>query len=171
MATYLSNTLLKFDNLEAETFDIGGLTITETYSVKDYTSLNFKEINDFINAMDQTMFDYYQLQNNTNLEKLALDIYGNPDYWDIILIINHKNPLFEMPYDFDTIDLFIETKIASYETDINKNPLSTIAYNNMYKKYSEDRIELNELWRLIKIVKPARLQEFLQRGYEEGVFN
>lgn len=167
---YLKNTLQNFDRLTIKMDDIENKNVSEIYSISDYTSLDKVKMNDFINSLDSTMFDWYQLQNNSNLEKVALDLYGNPDYWDILIVVNHRNPLFEFPYDYDTLTNIVESDIADYISNVYGKDLTNISYNALYENYKNKMVADAEIWRIIKIVKPSKIYEFIQRGYEAGVF-
>lgn len=167
---YLKNTLQNFDRLNIKMDDIENKNVSEIYSISDYTSLDKVKMNDFINSLDSTMFDWYQLQNNSNLEKVALDLYGNPDYWDILVVVNHRNPLFEFPYDYDTLTNMVESDIADYISNVYGKDLTAKSYNALYDNYKNKMVADAEIWRIIKIVKPSKIYEFIQRGYEAGVF-
>ena len=131
----------------------------------------FKTIYEYVEQCDEDFFDWVQIQNNVTLEKLALDFYGNANYWDVLLVINQKNPLFEMPFDFDSLSTMAEDKIDSYIREIYNNDIPVSIYNIMYEKYKNDLVLLNEEYRIIRIVRPGRIQEFFQKGYEMGCFS
>ena len=170
MAKYLTNTLQSYERRDVKMDDIEGTGTTETYSIKDYTSVDHSKIRRFVDTLDAGYFDWYQLQNNSNLEKLALDLYGNADYWDVFIIVNHRNPLFEFPYDYDTITTMVENKIKDYIANVYGADLSTESYNAMYENYKNEMVNETEKFRIIKIVKPSKIYDFLQKGYEQGLF-
>lgn len=167
---YLKNTLQTYSKMATQMGDIEGSGVDETYSITDYTSVDHAKVRAFVDSLPSNMFDWYQLQNNTNLEKVALDLYGNADYWDIFIIVNHRNPLFEFPYDYDTLVNMVEIQINDYVAKVYGKDLSTEAYNAMYENYKNKLINDTELFRVIKIVKPSKIYEFLQKGYEQGLF-
>lgn len=167
---YLKNTLQSYDRSAVPMDDIEGSGAKEIYSVTDYTSVDHSKVRDFIDTLSLDYFDWYQLQNNTNLEKVALDLYGNADYWDIFIIVNHRNPLFEFPYDYDTLVSMAENKVAEYTSKVYGQELSTEAYNALLENYKNELVTDAEKFRVIKIVKPTRVYEFLQKGYEAGLF-
>ncbi len=167
---YLKNTLQNYSRMERLMPDVENAGVHEHYSITDYTSVDHAKVRQFVDSLPITMFDWYQLQNNTNLEKVALDLYGNADYWDIFVIVNHRNPLFEFPYDYDTLTSMVEAKIQDYINDVYGSDLSNEAYNSLYENYKNKMVEEAEQWRVIKIVKPSKIYEFLQRGYEQGLF-
>lgn len=167
---YLKNTLQNYDKLDVRMPDIEGGNTTETYSITDYTSVDHVKVRQFVDGLSPTMFDWYQLQNNSNLEKVALDLYGNPDYWDILVVINHRNPLFELPYDYDTITSMVENKVADYASKVYGDELSARSYDALVENYKTQMVKEAEVFRVIKIVKPSKIYEFLQKGYEQGLF-
>lgn len=167
---YLKNTLQTYDRRDVLMDDIEGTGTAELYSIKDYTSVDQAKVRKFIDTLDSTYFDWYQLQNNMNLEKLALDLYGNADYWDIFIVVNHRNPLFEFPYDYDTLTNMVENKVSEYVANVYGSELSTEAYNALYENFKNELVTQTEKFRIIKIVKPTKIYEFLQKGYEQGLF-
>jgi len=160
---YLKNTIINFDNSDHT-------VLNKTYSVEDYRSLNLNKILDYIDNCEYDMFDWYQLQNNANLEKVALDLYGNPDYWDILIAINGHNPLFDLPFDFDVLESFSESKAQAYVDKVYGTELSEETNLELINSYREKFQTRNEELRVIRIVKPSMIQQFLQKGYEEGCF-
>jgi hypothetical protein len=124
MGTYLTNRIIKFETRENTMSDIEKSGVTETYVYQDYTSKNWEEIKSWIDSLDSDFFDYYQLQNNPSIEAVAYDIYGIADFWDIIMIINDRNPLFDLPYDYDTLTEFVESKIEKFKEKIYGDTLS-----------------------------------------------
>ena len=115
---YLKNTLIDYDNR----------TLGD-YSVEDYFSIDFTKVQEYIDSCPSNWFDWHRLENNVNLEKVALDIYDDPDYWDVLLVINQRNPLFEFPFDYDSIVNMTEYKIENYVSDVYGKELSENAYN------------------------------------------
>jgi len=160
---YLKNTIINFDNSDHT-------ILNTTYSVEDYRSLNLNKILDYIEVCEDNMFDWYQLQNNANLEKVALDLYGNPDYWDILIAINGRNPLLDLPFDFDVLESFSESKAQSYVDKVYGKDLSESTKLELIDSYRKKFQTRNEELRVIRIVKPSMIQKFLQKGYEEGCF-
>jgi len=157
---YLKNSILNFDN-----------RIIGEYDAEDYFTLDFPKINEYISSCPSDWFDWYQLQDNDKLEKVSLDVYGDADYWDILLIINKKNALFDMPYDYDTLLNMADYKTAKYEKEINKNNrLPEITREAMLKAFRTKYVADNETFRIIKIVRPSKIQAFIQGGYEAGYF-
>jgi len=159
MAGYLTDTLMKFDRR-----DVDG------YNVADYTSLNFTKVQSYVASLPTSMTDWYQVENDDKFERIALELYGSANYWDILLVINHRNPLTGLPFNFDTLSNLAEDNIAEYEVSYSGLTVPDAEHVIMYNKYETDFIAQSELNRVIKIIKPSQMNQFLQDGYDQGIF-
>jgi len=157
---YLKNSVIDYEN-----------RIVDNYSVEDYFTFDTKKVLDYVKTCTEDYFEWYQLENNDAIERVAHDLYGNADYWDILLLINGRDPLFGFVYDFDIVNLTSIQMVEKYDNDV----YTTASLTDMHKQYMQQTYEKklndqNESNRLIKIVKPSRINEFLQKGYESGCF-
>jgi hypothetical protein len=173
----LENTLMKYIRRNV---DIGhGIhdnnsthhrTNINIYDISDYNSINISKILTYVENSDPSMFDWYQIEDNDKIERISLEIYGNANYWDILTIINKHNPLFEMPFDFDTLSKFATNQIDKFIDKVYKKSLSKLEYDEMYSKLVSKYVANNEMFRVIKIIKPSRMNGFLQDGHNLGIF-
>lgn len=170
MARYLTDTLLNFESFQEDILDIEGEAILETYVLPDYRSFDILGIYEYIDSLPEETFMWYQLEDDTKLEKVALDLYGNSDYWDILMLINQKDPLFHMPYNYDTLVNSAEIKAQNYIDEIYGNTITNVAYNALVETYKKKFIKENEIFRYIRIIKPSQIYKFLQDGFEKGYF-
>jgi hypothetical protein len=157
---YLKNSVLNFTN-----------RVIENTSIEDYFTFNAKHIHEFIDTCTKDYFDYYQMQDDDKIERIALELYENPNYWDILLMINGRDALFDMPYNFGTlyeISLSNVNKYAEKFSGLSALPADHIEY--MRVTYEEDIREKNEINRVLKIVKPEHMQDFIREAYENGCF-
>lgn len=164
MAFY-SNTILVGDTLTRE-----DSTGTESAILPDYFSLNLPELYDWIDECDDDWFTYIRVDFNDTLPRLAYEAYGNATYWDIIMLVNQKTPFNCLPFDDDTIKSMATNKASKYKDDVYGNTLDSTSYTNLYNTYLAELEADNDDRFIIKIVKPSYIQEFLQLGYEEGMF-
>jgi hypothetical protein len=156
----LKNSVIDFTNRQIEN------TIVE-----DYFTFDLKKILDHIASCTLDYFEWYQMDDDDKIERVALELYGNADYWDILLLINGKDALFDMPYNFDTLSSFADEKAKNYVASISA--LKTITPEHqaqMAEIYEEKFRKQNEENRLLRVVKPSRMQEFIQSAYESGCF-
>jgi len=161
---FLKNTLLVGEKYTRT--DETGTLITV---LEDYSSLNLPNLYEFINQCDKSWFSYIGIGFNDKLERIAHEIYGNAHYWDIIMIINEKSPFDCLPYDDDTIKKMANNKVERY-INITGNLLPVNSYKRLYNKYLKEIEDENEDRYILKIIKPAFIQEFLQQGYERDAF-
>jgi hypothetical protein len=168
---YLRNSIIDFDQRVTKITDINGSGALKNYDLEDYQTLNLIKVFEYVESCNDNLFTWHQLQNNDKLEKVSLDLYNNPDYWDILLVINRRNPLIELPYDTDTLLEFAARKTENYINDVYGKDISQETLEVLTATYEKKFIEDAEKFRVIRIVKPEKIHDFLQKGYEEGCFN
>lgn len=156
----LTNSVIDFQN-----------RIIGSTSLEDYFTFNLKKILDYIETCTDDFFEWYLINDDDKLERIALELYGDANYWDILLIINGKDALFDMPYSFDTVSKLAEELANRYAAKIsNLTKLPQVHIDQMQAIYEEKFRRENEENRPLRIVKPSRLQEFIQKAYESGCF-
>jgi len=150
MASYLTTSLLKFNR-----------RIVDGMSISDYHSIDFVKIRDYIASLDKSFFDFYQCMDDDKWERISLELYNNPDYWDVLLVINDRHAFLGLPLGIDTTALLSDDKIAEYESLVYGKSLNTIEAELMYNKVEFDMVVTNEANRVIKIIKPAKMGTFI----------
>lgn len=105
----------------------------------------------------------YRIADDDKLERISYDIYSTTSYWDLLLQINDKQPLFEMPYSLDTIIDSSEEYWHNYSNLLYfQAPLQTEVLQVLIDEEIEKMKEQNEAYRIIYVIKPTKLQEFLK---------
>lgn len=155
----MKNTILKYDTEE--------LVLDEseqvTYEIPDYFSqkIFISDLSSSIDGWDDYL-DTYRMADNDKLERVSYELYGTPDYWDIILMLNERSPLFDMPYDFDTLSNETSSFINTYANFIYIDaPLDQDRVDALTEEYVNDSLDENETFRYIQVVKPSRISEFI----------
>lgn len=155
----MKNTILKYDTEE--------LVLDEseqvTYEIPDYFSqkIFISDLSSSIDGWDDYL-DTYRMADNDKLERVSYELYGTPDYWDIILMLNERSPLFDMPYDFDTLSDETSSFINTYANFIYIDaPLDQDRVDALTEEYVNDSLDENETFRYIQVVKPSRISEFI----------
>lgn len=161
----------------------------DNYVVQDYTSKDFSKLYDQLEDFPSELFDKMLIQDNDKLERIAYELYGNEDYWDILLLINNKSPLFSMSYDTDYIFNVKNDKLTTFieslsngiygEENIDIFTDTYLAETSEQSQYERlqffnnniiNELELeNESYRELTYVKPAYFQEFLRLAYDKGL--
>ena len=150
------NTLLTYELEELDEF-----------IVSDYTSKKVDIYNLFQEMKDNgTLADFlevYRISDDDKLERISYSIYGTADYWDILLQINDRNPLFQMPYNLDTTFDIAEAMWNNYSDNIYfQSPLDSNLLQSLIDEEIERLKEKNEFYRFIYIIKTSKMNEFLK---------
>jgi len=139
-------------------------------SVVEYTSINLSNIYDFMDSIDENWITRTRVGVNDKLERISYQLYGNVSYWDIIMILNKKTPFTCLPFDEDTIKDMAINKVARYKSKVYGANFPTQDYERLYDTYFKELEEDNNSRFIIKVIKPIYIQNFLQLGYEKGIF-
>jgi|WetSurMetagenome_2_1015567.scaffolds.fasta_scaffold436067_1 hypothetical protein len=158
MASYITTKILNYSSVLN---DDNRITV-------DYSSINIPLINEYIDSCDYTYFGYMPISENTTLQKISLDLYGSVSYWDLLIILNKYDPLFDTVFEFDTIMSLSEDKTEELNSELFNGLLpvniKSAIQDNYYKKYSEKNAEN----RVLKYVLPEKMSEFLRNGNAQG---
>jgi hypothetical protein len=147
--------------LNDEYHEDGSFKQQTKYIYKDYTDIKYYKISLWDEIKSNEWITYYTLSDNEKIENVSYNLYGTPDYWDLILGINYKNPLFDMIYDYDNLESSVDIYLEKYEqmyfgemSDEHKEKLKQI--------FISDKLKNNEKNRTIKVIKPNRIQDFFR---------
>lgn len=174
----MTNSMLKYDTIEMD-----------NYIVTDYTSKNFKTIYERLDEFPKIMFGTYLMEDNDKLERIAFELYNNEDYWDLLLLLNNRDPLFHMAYYNDYLySLKNEelTKLVNHLSNGIKGEENLELFTETY--YAEDesfdqydrlkffnndilaKLELqNDVYRTLVYVRPSYIEDFFRMAYEKGI--
>ena len=163
---YLKNTVLKptvaaIDNAEKIFPDRSG-----SLNVPLYNITTLRKIKRVVDEINPDIISYMTVNNNTCLEKISYELYGNANYWDILLLLNTRSPLFQMPYDFDVLSDAADRSVTEYERKVYKKKLPTAIQETFRKTSLEQLTKENERFRILKYIQPSRIFDFLQILYE-----
>ena len=145
----MKNTVLIYDSIESKQF-----------IAEDYTSKKHSKIRSLSEINNTEYIEYKELYDNQTMEQISYILYGTPDYWDLLVTINNKDPLFDMCYEFDILEKIAENRVQTYLQD----------YSGTYKGDTYERLKdlmldktthENEEKRSIKIIKPSKIYDFL----------
>lgn len=161
----MKNTIIKYELEEFDENDIpiDGIRFVHDYNTKD---VHFDDLYDEI----KDIVTVYQVQNGDKLERISMELYGTPDYWDILLLLNKMDPLFDMPYDDGNVLTQAEIFVNVYQNTIYmNNPLVQSRTDELRDEIVEDVIEENKKRGIIYVVKSSRMGEFLLLATAKGL--
>lgn len=142
------------NSLEFTSFELS--SNNTTFNITNYNSMCLNKIKIYLQNIDKANLLYLKVDNDAKIEKICLDYYGNTDYYDLLLIINQREMVFDMAYSNDIILSAIESDIENYRNKVFKDPykdFSVLSKNNLtnvlYKEYEEKNSKL----KYIKVIK------------------
>jgi hypothetical protein len=108
-------------------------------------------------------FTTYKILDNDKIERISYEIYGTTDYWDLLLLINDREALCGITYDFETCTSNVESYINKYEFEIySNNDISDERKTELLDEFYEKYKLRNEMNRYMYIIKPSKIQDFLK---------
>jgi hypothetical protein len=131
----------------------------DEYSVSDYFSKNI--------SIADILFQYpnllaiYNTTNGDKLERISYELYGTTNYWDILLMLNKRDPLFEIPYDFDIIYDLTEAQLAKYVELSSSIELTDERKEAIREQIFQEAQEANESYRTLYVVKKDKIGDAL----------
>lgn len=145
----MDNVLLKFSNFEYtdESKDI---------DIPNYNSIDLREIKEYIGSLGDEYFEWVKNNEGDTIEKIVHDYYHNDDYYDLILMINGRDMLFDMPYSYDIILNAIATDLQNYGYKVYgsiKQSLSDKASKLLSDKLDNDYSTKNQIFLYLKVIK------------------
>lgn len=155
----MKNTVLKFKKDK-----IG------TYKVSDYFSKN-TDLRDLDIKFPELakLFKSGTIDDNSTIEGLTNHIYSNPNLWDFITLINERDPLFGMPYDYDTLLMFAENRLKEFLKQHPRINITQERKKELLEKYRQEIIEENEKNRTIVAFDPKHLSAVITALRQKGV--
>jgi len=145
----MKNTVLKYDKISSLSF------ISE-----DYTSKKMDKIRELKELSDADWVEYIELFDNQTIEQISFILYGSANYWDLLIVINGIDPLFDMSYDFDILEKIAENKVQKY-LDNYAGAYKSDTYDRLKSLTLNKEIVQNEINRQLKIIKPEKLYDFM----------
>ena len=168
MYTYLKNTLLNFDHINID--DVENITtsknestlnVTPSLDISFYDRIKIQKIKDVISSMNEAWFSYVIVPQNTTLEKVSYDLYESKDYWDILLLVNERMPIFEMNCDYDIISEAGEKALKEYEEKIYRKKILSEVRERLRLKMQENYEAENENLKIVKYIQKNYLYDFI----------
>lgn len=129
---------------------------SSNFNIKDYNSVNLTKIKSYLNSLDNSYFVYLKVEVGAKIEKVCYDYYNNTNYCDLIMMINGRNMIYDMPYSYDIILEAIEKDIDRYRSKVFRNTfdkLSDRAYNDLEKSLSNKYNSENSKFLYIKAIR------------------
>ena len=138
------------------TFDKFSLTTDKTvFKITNYNTICLNKIREYLNKLDNSYFKYIKLQDNSKIEKVCLDYYGSTDFYDLTLLLNSREAIFDMAYSYDIIFSAVEKDLEEYRNKVFKDSYKDFSETTRNKlfKYLENKYDTNnEANRYLKVI-------------------
>ena len=158
----MKNEVLNFDYFKLQNAE-------KIYAVNNYNSISISEIKEHLKSLDKNYFVWLKLNEGDTIEKVLHDYYGNEDIYDLILILNDRDMLFDMPYSYDVILEAVNSDIQKYEYKVYgniKNGLSNKVANKLKEKIDERYSENNQKFLYLKVIKLSYINTVKKKIYD-----
>ncbi|UZV40453.1 hypothetical protein vBCjeMWX1_0028 [Campylobacter phage vB_CjeM_WX1] len=157
---YINKQLTNY--LDNYSFSEANKTEAEVCNVRDYRSMDYSAITKYIN--DSNTINV-KINANDFIESVSNRLYNDPNLWDLLMLINNKDALNDMPYDNDRIADMADELIANYFNNPEK-PYQGNITEQLITEYREYLIDLltqkNYQNMIIKALDPTYLGDFLR---------
>lgn len=157
---YINKQLTNY--LDNYSYSEANKTEAEICNVRDYRSMDYSSVTKYIN--DSNTINV-KINANDFIESVSNRLYNDPNLWDLLMLINNKDALSDMPYDNDRIADMADEMIANYFNNPEK-PYQGNATEQLITEYREYLIDLltqkNYQNMIIKALDPAYLGDFLR---------
>lgn len=140
--------------------------VIDNISVTDYKTLNLDSLRDLLN--NKSYLKYIELKYNDLIENVSYKYYKNSAYWDLLLVMNNRDALFDMVYNFDTVVDIVDEITENYFRKDYQGKVSE-EFIEWYKENKKIKISnLNENNVILFILKDEILSEVI-RNIKYGI--
>lgn len=140
--------------------------VIDNISVTDYKTLDLDSLRDLLN--NKSYLKYIELKYNDLIENISYKYYKNSAYWDLLLVMNNRDALFDMVYNFDTVVDIVDEITENYFRKDYQGKVSE-EFILWYKENKKIKISnLNENNVILFILKDEILSEVI-RNIKYGI--
>lgn len=140
--------------------------VIDNISVTDYKTLDLNSLRDLLN--NKSYLKYIELKYNDLIENVSYKYYKNSAYWDLLLVMNNRDALFDMVYNFDTVVDIVDEITENYFRKDYQGKVSE-QFIEWYKENKKIKISnLNENNVILFILKDEILSEVI-RNIKYGI--
>lgn len=140
--------------------------VIDNIYVTDYKTLDLDSLRDLLN--NKSYLKYIELKYNDLIENVSYKYYKNSAYWDLLLVMNNRDALFDMVYNFDTVVDIVDEITENYFRKDYQGKVSE-QFIEWYKENKKIKISnLNENNVILFILKDEILSEVI-RNIKYGI--
>lgn len=159
---------MKSSNITYSDFEY--FSLKKMFRIKRYSSIDIEAIHNYIDSIDASWFEYVKIGLDQTIESILYTYYHSEDYYDLILIINYKNLLDDIPYSNDKILNDVNSDLEEYNMKLFNQGVTFNAHSIEPEIYVKNRTDNeDELQKSRRYGPYQRLKLFL--GYKYNQLN
>ena len=163
---YLNSKIINFKNLAVNASDIFKSKRTGRLGINYYDPIQIRKFQNYFKTLPSSYFGTMKIKNNICLEKISYDLYKDSSYWDLLLLLNLRTGIFEMPYDNNVLYSSVEYNLEYYETKVLKRPLSPKQREEFKERNLEKLSNENDSYKTLKYIYSDAIYTVIQELYE-----
>lgn len=139
--------------IDYSNFDYQGFQIT------DYTSIDLTEIAEYLASLPKEWIMTVKLNEGAKIETVCKSLYGSTNYIDIILFLNQREQIFDMPMVFDVIEEQTSRTVELYFMNFNSDLsfIDTNEFKNLKEQVLNDLSNQNLKNRYLTVISPTKI--------------
>lgn len=128
--------------------------------VEDYFTKNIT-LYTFLSSYTSDIIKY-RTHPNDNIERISNDLYGTPNYWDILLLINKFDPLFSTVMNDDSLIERVDTEVENYIKNVYfGNNVDEKTREKLRSDILKNYITQNDDRRTINVIRPSSMNRII----------
>lgn len=140
------------------------------YTFRNYFSLDCEKIKNLKIFHNKDYIKWVKIPETSTLDYVSYSLYGTADYWDLLMIINGINPIEDLPKNQDALEKIVDKKIEKYFYKDYFGPKTTKLIEEKREMFLEQENIKNEASRIIKVVRPEKIQAIINEIQLEGLY-
>lgn len=131
----LSNSFVSMGYADSEIEPTSGFEALYNTAYRDYQTLDISAVDEFCNANPNALMKV-NVQPGMQPELIAKKLYGDKDYWDLLMVLNNRECLDGLPKDNDTLQAEVDNLADEYFKNYQGN-----ADDELINAYKEALLE------------------------------
>lgn len=119
LSNQLSNSFVEMEYADSNVEPTPGYEELYNAAYRDYQTLNVNAVLQFVKNYPQSVLKV-NVPPEVKIETLSQKLYEDKDYWDLILVLNNKEFLYDMPKSNDIISIEVDDLVKNYFQNSDK---------------------------------------------------
>lgn len=116
----LSNSFVTMEYADSDIEPTSGYEELYNTAYRDYQSLNISDVDEFCNANPNALIKV-NVQPGMPPELIANKLYGDKNYWDLLMVLNDREALDGLPKSNDLLEAEVDSLVKEYFANYQGN--------------------------------------------------